>query len=734
MKKILLTGVFILQMFMFAQEDAVNCIYFDGANDFIQTNLNAQPTAMPETTWEAWVKPTRLNYATEFQGILSTDDGGWDRGFWIKQNTNQLVIGYGGGGWIPAGITFTADVWYHIVVVYKTDNVLLYFNGTEYSLGIAPSGQATANTLTIGASGNGSGQWFQGEVDEVRIWNTARTQAEIQASYAPLAGNESGLAAYWRMDEGSGLTTGDASGHGFTSTLTNGPVWVVPSTAPVYAPAYQTSAESIDFGKVAINTTSDEYFTITNAGGGFLNIASVISDNPMFTVLPVSANIASGADQQFTVTFAPTTLPIHTGSLNITHNPNDFTHQITVSDSFFDGLGTETDPYLIETLTDLRTLSENNSVWDKYFIQTVDINASSTSGWNSGAGFSPIGNQSIAFSGNYNAQGFTIDSLYINRPGIDFQGLFGYTFESTIKNLGVTNVNITTLEDENIGGLAGWIDYTTIDNCYSTGSINGIFNAGGLIGFVNYSTINNCYSTAVVNCEGSAGGLAGCITESAVNNCYSTGSVTGIEYIGGLVGVRWSVSAMENCYSTGSVIGLVNVGGLVGWNHGPFINCYSTGMVIGNQFVGGFVGYDEGGSEAFNCFWDIMSSGQPASALGTGKITPEMKALFTFVGAGWDFTNVWNMDGFNNSGYPFLRWQIFALDAPQNLTIAYSSSNPELSWNAVTGAASYSFYSSADPYAVFSTWTLETSGETATSWTDLNATGTKKFYVVVAAN
>ncbi|MDD3045823.1 MAG: hypothetical protein PHF33_10245 [Candidatus Delongbacteria bacterium] len=42
---------------------ANTCLDFDGVNDYVQTTLDVQPSAIPVTTWEAWVKPSRLNYS-----------------------------------------------------------------------------------------------------------------------------------------------------------------------------------------------------------------------------------------------------------------------------------------------------------------------------------------------------------------------------------------------------------------------------------------------------------------------------------------------------------------------------------------------------------------------------------------------------------------------------------------------------------------------------------------------
>lgn len=78
------------------------------------------------------------------------------------------------------------------------------------------------------------------------------------------------------------------------------------------------------------------------------------------------------------------------------------------------GSGTSGDPYLIANLTDLQYLSEHDADWTKHFKQTADIDASATSGWNSGQGFKPIGIDMNEFTGSYNGQGYKIQNLTIN--------------------------------------------------------------------------------------------------------------------------------------------------------------------------------------------------------------------------------------------------------------------------------------------------------------------------------
>lgn len=296
------------------------------------------------------------------------------------------------------------------------------------------------------------------------------------------------------------------------------------------------------------------------------------------------------------------------------------------------GTGTQEDPYQVSTLACLSWIAQNSDQWGKYYLQTANIDATSTQYWddadqngdgdlyndtNDGVstgnneGFSPIGNNTTKFTGTYNGNGYVIDKLYIKRNSSSFNGLFGYANAANISYLGVTNVNIT-----------------------------GYMENGGLVGSSRGSTV--------------------------INNCFSTGSIKGYErYNGGLVGENMT-STLSNCYSTCSVTAYTSndyVGGLIGSNMTSTINnCFSTGAVTGTSDYGGLIGYNAGTSYFNNCFWDKQTSGKTTSAGGTGKTTAEMKQAGIYISASWDFTktgNKWAMNGADNSGYPFLRTQSY---------------------------------------------------------------------------
>ncbi|HHE38074.1 MAG TPA: hypothetical protein ENL20_05825, partial [Candidatus Cloacimonetes bacterium] len=297
-----------------------------------------------------------------------------------------------------------------------------------------------------------------------------------------------------------------------------------------------------------------------------------------------------------------------------------------VAGTYSGGIGTSGEPYQIATLNDLQELSTTSADWGNYFEQTADINASATSGWNGGAGFSPIGSESgTHFKGYYDGNFHTISNLYINRPSSNDVGLFGYTDRdysqerSYIKNLGLENVNIT-------GG----------------------YRTAGLVG------------RAMSN----------------ISLCFVTGSVTGSA--GNSVAAGLSAQShyeITDCYSGASVSAVYEAAGFVSFNNGSIDNCYSTGAVSDATTQDGFCNDADGhGSGVItNSFWDTQTSGQSSSSGGTGKTTAEMKNIRTFTDVAWstglsypwDFVgnpyddigtdNYWNIDGSINDGYPYLQ-------------------------------------------------------------------------------
>jgi hypothetical protein len=109
------------------------------------------------------------------------------------------------------GITSTASLWVHIAMTWDGTTLKTYVNGT---LRIMNTGTAaitalatTRTPLTIGCN-DPLFNCFNGLVDELRVWNVARTAAQLMTSYnKALVGNEAGLVGYWKFDDAPGATT-----------------------------------------------------------------------------------------------------------------------------------------------------------------------------------------------------------------------------------------------------------------------------------------------------------------------------------------------------------------------------------------------------------------------------------------------------------------------------------------------------------------------------------------------
>lgn len=120
------------------------------------------------------------------------------------------------------------------------------------------------------------------------------------------------------------------------------------------------------------------------------------------------------------------------------------------------GDGTELTPYEIGTLANLLWISENDSEWDKYYIQTANIDAAETETWNGGEGWLPIGNIDTNFTGSYNGGYHEISNLFIDRESTNYQGLFAHTYGATIEKLMLKEVNFTG--QTYVGGVVANLD------------------------------------------------------------------------------------------------------------------------------------------------------------------------------------------------------------------------------------------------------------------------------------
>ena len=178
----------------------------------------------------------------------------------------------------------------------------------------------------------------------------------------------------------------------------------------------------------------------------------------------------------------------------------------------------------------------------------------------------PIGNNGNVnkrFYGTYDGGNNTISGLVINNPNGQYQGLFGYIYSATIKNVVLDNCDITALKY--VGGIAGYaynsshISHCTVSGALKTADGVSGFDQGGIVGYGNY--VDNCVNMASVTGNGTSsecyGGIAGYASGSgAISNCFNLGAVTGgTKYIGSIAGEKASSATFTNNYRHVSTIG-----------------------------------------------------------------------------------------------------------------------------------------------------------------------------------
>ncbi len=236
---------------------------FNGTNQ--DAVCQAPPTITAPFTVEAWAS---ANSDGQFISTRSPSDASFDMQFSslhfhgdIGNGTSWLTTSADGG-------QYQLNKWYHVAYVVTTTGYTLYVNGIQQGTGTFSGTPLFSNAhhyIYVGPN-------FNGSVDEVRIWNTARTQDQIQSNMCKkLAGSESGLVIYWKFDEGTGTTIANsatASGYsGCTLTLENSPTWIC-SGAPVGdASAYDyTGTNASDFSASLASTDGDNV-AATGDGG-----------------------------------------------------------------------------------------------------------------------------------------------------------------------------------------------------------------------------------------------------------------------------------------------------------------------------------------------------------------------------------------------------------------------------------------------------------------------------------
>lgn len=235
-----MAGVFFISFLSFSSSAQTNYgLSFDGTNDYVSISHNSALNLSGNLTFEAWVN---LNSTAAMYTILSKGDGNnnsitnyiFNVG---NNNSNGKLSLMIAGAWYTSSLTLSINTWYHCAVTVAGNTVSFFVNGIAAGTSTISGSVYSSGTYTLKLGEQGDGcacNRMNGKMDEVRIWNVARTQAEIKAGMfnKSLSGSAGGLVAYYRFNEGSGTNAGNSCTNtaGIDGTLTNGPLY---SASPI---------------------------------------------------------------------------------------------------------------------------------------------------------------------------------------------------------------------------------------------------------------------------------------------------------------------------------------------------------------------------------------------------------------------------------------------------------------------------------------------------------------------
>ena len=206
----------------------------------IADNAILEPSS--QLTLSAWIKRNSVGTRQIFMGKGNGNSDGTTQ-YWFEFDTSNRLVLYLSTGGVGANLVATdltvtdTTSWHHVAAVWNGNITNIYLDGKKSSVAGAKTGSLTSCTyaFSIGKLGDFSGLHFNGLMDDVRVYNYARTTQQIMEDLNaghPAGGSPVGSQlAYWKFDENGGQTTGDATGNyhatlgAATTASTDDPTW-----------------------------------------------------------------------------------------------------------------------------------------------------------------------------------------------------------------------------------------------------------------------------------------------------------------------------------------------------------------------------------------------------------------------------------------------------------------------------------------------------------------------------
>lgn len=215
-----------------------DALSFDGVGDYIRIPNHSSLQITGDITIEVLMKPT--NVSASRQNPINKAYGG--EFTWTQETAGgmNMYSGTSGGNSspyeqvaLPSGSIIDNEI-VHVTYTRDSVNLKAYKDGELLATKATEYYPTTASTADVLLGAGYVNNWY-GVMYEVRIWNIVRTQQQIKDNMnSYLTGNETGLVGLWRLDEGAGLSVGDATPNGNGGDLNGDPAWVYSHTSDMW--------------------------------------------------------------------------------------------------------------------------------------------------------------------------------------------------------------------------------------------------------------------------------------------------------------------------------------------------------------------------------------------------------------------------------------------------------------------------------------------------------------------
>tara|TARA_B100000073_G_scaffold336694_1_gene331801 strand:- start:1533 stop:2972 length:1440 start_codon:yes stop_codon:yes gene_type:complete len=216
----LLVFSFVLLYNLFGQDYSLS---FDGQDDYVRIPDHTDLDLTENYTIEAWIFAESFSWLA---GIVSKYQTNAANGYMLRLTAQAPYTGIGFDEIVTANGVLSSNQWHHIAAVNNEGDRKVFINGSEVTLSGNPL-TVVANNNAIRIGSDYGGRYFDGRIDEVRIWEVPRQQDDIVSDmYSTLSGHEDGLVAYYSFNEGSGNILYDQTENGHDGSIMGDQVWL----------------------------------------------------------------------------------------------------------------------------------------------------------------------------------------------------------------------------------------------------------------------------------------------------------------------------------------------------------------------------------------------------------------------------------------------------------------------------------------------------------------------------